>query len=119
MHNIRVDRSTVGTINTGAVQTLDSAVTVLKNQGDQEASRAIRELTQAVVDRKEIDEQTRKDVIDLLSAIATQAASPKEQQKPAVVKPLIERVSTLLGQVTDLAGKVKDFMPVLTGFFGG
>lgn len=45
LNNIKIDRSTVGVVNTGSIETVDSAVTVLKQSGDPQLAAAFLELS--------------------------------------------------------------------------
>jgi hypothetical protein len=50
LNHIRVDRSTVGAINTDEVAKIDVSITVLEQAGNKDVSEALKNLTQTIVD---------------------------------------------------------------------
>ncbi len=51
LHNIQVDHSTVGSINTGEIQKLDVAVSCVRDGGNEALAQALQILAQATIDR--------------------------------------------------------------------
>ncbi len=72
LNNISVANSTVGAINTGTIQHLDSAISIMQGQGNEKVAEAIRELTQAVVDSAELGNATKNELAELLESLVSQ-----------------------------------------------
>ena len=102
-HNISVKDSTVGTINTGHLQLVDAAVTVIGNQGATDAAKAFRAVTEAVVNSTTLDATTKAEALQILSALSAEAATPEQQRRGAVAKPLMTRLRELLSVGADVA----------------
>jgi hypothetical protein len=116
--NINVSNSNVGVINTGAIESVDVAITALKSAGNEEIGRALQELTNAVLGSTGFpDESKRKEAVDLLSAIATEASAPQETRRPAVVRPLLLALATLIGGIAGIDQLVSKYLPMLQAFF--
>jgi hypothetical protein len=48
-HNIKVDRSVIGSINTGEVKRIDVAMSHIGAYGNEELVKALKEFTEAVI----------------------------------------------------------------------
>ena len=104
MNNIEVDRSTIGVLNTGSLEMVDSAVTVLKESGQgAAAAAAILEVTQAVLASAALSAAAKNEVVELRGGVAQEASAPKEQRRPAQAKALLERLGTVLTTVNAMA----------------
>jgi hypothetical protein len=112
-NNIRVDHSVVGVINTGQAQAIDVGLSYVKQNGDPVLSELFQEFTQAVLDRREIDQATRKAIVEQLSFLISQLLAKPEQKRPAIVgavfKSIKEALSAFSGLVT-LWEKLEPFL---------
>ena len=117
LNNIKIDRSTIGVLNTGAIETVDSAVTVLKNSGDGQLAAAILELSQAVLNSGAVTADTKAKTVDILSVLASEATAPKERRRVAAIRPLLQEIATLIGGVVGLAEIWDRVRPILESAF--
>jgi hypothetical protein len=116
-HNINIDRSTIGVLNTGSIQTVDSAVTVLKDSGAGELSSAILNLTKAILSSVEIQNEMKNDILEILSLLATEATVPKNRRRSKAMKPLISQLSNLVGIASGLSTIWDKVKPILEAVF--
>jgi len=58
--NIQVSDSAVGVINPGTLYTISTSIDVIQNRGDTELATAIKDLTQEVVNSKEIQDDIKE-----------------------------------------------------------
>lgn len=98
--NIEVSDSTVGVINPGTLYTINTSIDVLHNRGDNELAAAIKDLTQEVVNSKEIQDDVRKEITELLQFLASAASTDKDTQNKSVVKQVLERLEKLIPAAT-------------------
>lgn len=103
LNNIKIDRSTIGVVNTGSIETVDSVVTVLKQSGDSQVATAVLELSQAVLDSQALIADTKAKLVDILSLLATEVTAPKERRRSAAMRPLLQEIATHIGGVAGLA----------------
>jgi hypothetical protein len=54
LHNIKVDNSVVGSINTGNVQSIDVSITYLKEAGSKQISEALKALAEAIANSSDL-----------------------------------------------------------------
>ena len=117
MNNIRITDSVVGTVNTGSIGVVDQTISALGQAGDSQLAQAVKLLSEAVLNSKDLSPAQKKEAIEGLSVISSEAVAPKEQRRDTVALTLIERVS----KITKLAGDVADvgtkWWPVLEGAF--
>jgi hypothetical protein len=107
----------VGQINAGSIVYLDNAVSAFSGAGMKEVSEALQAFTQAVVDSKQIDATSQKEILNLLQGIVEQFTKKKEERNPTIVKLAIQGIGTLVTAASLVAShweKLKHFLEVLT-----
>ncbi len=85
-HNINIDHSVIGAINTGVVENLDVAMTDIRTGGDEQLADALRRMTEAVIQSTDLATEQKNEALDYLAFIAQQAARPKEQRSVGALK---------------------------------
>ncbi len=113
LNNIKIDRSTIGVVNTGSIETVDPAVTVLRHSGDPPLATAILELSQAVLNSSALIADTKAKLVDILSVLASEATAPKERRRVAAIRPLLQEIATLVGGAAGLAEIWDRIRPIL------
>lgn len=116
--NFQVTDSRIGVLNTGTIEDVDSTITALKTIGNAELAQAITQLSEAVIQSSEIVNDVKNQIIELLSAISSEAVAPKEKQRKAVVKAILSELSETLRGVASLASLWESAKAVLGHFFG-
>lgn len=116
--NIQVTNSQIGVLNIGAIENVDSTVTVLKTTGNAELAQAITQLSEAVIQSSEIVTDVKNQILELLGAISSEAVAPKRKQRKAVVKAILSELSETLRRVASLASLWESVKAVLEHFFG-
>ena len=101
-NNINIDRSTVGAINTGILSNLDVSMDLVKSKGEDELAAAIKELTQAIYDSKEVDDSFKNDILDQLQFIVAQATAAPENRSTGLVKSVLAGIRSSISVVAGL-----------------
>lgn len=86
LNDIRVENSTVGSINTGTIQRLSVAVGGLGARGDAALAEAITALTEAVVSMSILSADQKNDVVEQLGLLAEEAQQPAGQRRRSVLR---------------------------------
>lgn len=94
--HIRVDRSVVGTTNTGNIQRLGVALTHIQNGRQAEVADALQKLTQAAVDTSDLQAEQKGEALEHLAYLATQAELPQPQRQPSVGRLVITGLERLV-----------------------
>lgn len=89
-HNIRVDHSVIGAINTGQIKNLNVALDNIQNAGSPDLANALQKLTEAVLGSSELPPEQKAAAVEHLSYIANQAALPKGQRQAAIGTTILE-----------------------------
>lgn len=92
LNNIKVSNSVVGSINTGTVQTIDVSITYLSEGGNEEVSRALKALTEAVINSSELSRTDRQDLLDQIAYLSEQAAGAAKDRKPGMIKAALSTI---------------------------
>ncbi len=111
-HNIKIDRSVVGAINTGHVQQIDVALSHIKVSGDAELEKALAGFTEAVANSASLSNEARNEILEQLAAVAEQAATPKESRSWGILKALVSSIGTQVA-TTGLAELWDKIRPML------
>ena len=117
LNRIRIDNSTIGVVNTGSIGAVDATITILEQAGEAEAARALQAMTQAIANAGDIAQETRSDLIDLLGAIAREAAAPAGQRRRAVALPLMSQVGSVLSGLQALSSLWAQYSPAILALF--
>ena len=118
MNNISVNNSVVGTINTGSIGTIDQSISALIHLGESESANAIKNLTEAILQSGDLTKNQSKELIEILSVLAKEAATPPETRENSVANILLEKaikISSVANDITDICQK---WWPVLATVFG-
>lgn len=102
LNNISVDRSVIGVVNTGNVEKIDSAITIMKQSGEEDLSEAIQRLSEAVLTNQEADSELKKEILDILNVLSSQAVMPVENRSSSAMQILIKRLGNLYNSIKPL-----------------
>ena len=118
INNIRVESgSQVGQISAGAIVSVDHAVTVFAQKGNEELAKHLSEFTQAVLDSKELNLETQRKILDSLQFIISEVAKQKGQRNPSVVATVLDSLKSLVGSVERIGLLYEKLRPLLDGLF--
>jgi len=118
LNNITVTNSTVGSINTGDLARIDAVITLAKGTDADEVGKLVQQLTQSVLDAKEIVPAAKKELLDLIQSLAEQAVGSQGQSKASVAKALFESVEKRVSSISGLAEVVRNLGVALAKLFG-
>lgn len=113
LNNISIDRSTIGIINTGTIQSLDNALTIINDQHQVQLADNLKNFTEAVIQSNELAEEIRQEVIEELSFIADQITESKQERKSATAKTILKHIPTLLQAASSLMALWKQLEPFI------
>lgn len=117
LNNINIHDSQIGVVNTGYVQSIDAAVTTIREHGNGPLSEALSRLTEAVLAESELEDTRRKEVLELLSTISAEASVPESKRKKSIIRPLVAEIGEML-QGTAAALEIYDrVLPLLKSLF--
>jgi hypothetical protein len=117
LNNINIRDSQIGVVNTGYVQTIDAAVTTIREHGNGPLSDALSSLTEAVVAEDQMEEERRKELLELLSTISAEASLPEAKRRKSLIRPLVAEIGQML-QGTAAALAIYDrVLPLLRSLF--
>lgn len=116
-NNIQIKDSAVGMINTGAIETVDTAITAINMSGEPKLGKAIAEFCQAVVADGNLDDATKDKLLEALSFVSTEATAPRNQRRSFAIRPVIEVVANLLGGSAALAALWDRVKPIIDAAF--
>ena len=106
LNNIKIDRSTIGVLNTGqmqGVERIDVNISRLGQTQQTDAAEAFRALTEAIVSSGEISKEQRSELVEQLQELSSQALLPPAQRKTGVIRAVLTGLSSTLNTVSALA----------------
>ena len=116
-HNIRVDNSVVGAINTGNVGKLDVNMHTMRAENKQELADVLQQLTQAILDDNDIKTEDKNSALEWLSFLSDQVLTPKSGQQPTMGKAAISALEKISANTGSLASIWSIAEPLLTNLF--
>jgi hypothetical protein len=117
LNNITVNRSVVGTINTGNVEKIDVSLTHLHHSGRDDAKDALKALTEAILGAT-MPEDQKGELIEQVAFLSEEAAADADKRRPALIKPVLGALTQAAGTVSAMAGAWQAAEPILRGIFG-
>jgi len=98
-NNINVDRSVIGAINTAEVKQIDIAMSKIKNSGNEEFAKAVKEFTEAVISESKLNDETKNQIIELISFLTKQSLLNKEKRQNSIIKAVLPRVESSISTI--------------------
>lgn len=117
LHNIQVSNSVVGTINTASIGTVDQSISALLQIGEPDVANSIKALSEAILQSGDLTQNQKNELIESLSVISKEAATPKESRQNSVAKQLLEKAMKITGFANDIADICQKCWPVLLALF--
>lgn len=113
MNSIKIDRSIVGTVNTGHIHQLEQnmqSVSLVNNDG----AEAVRQFAEAVLRERSLDEGKKDEIIQQLNFLTQQLGLNDAERNKAVIKTIIASVSGVVNTTASLA----TLWPLVKIYFG-
>jgi len=88
---IHIDRSVIGAVNTGTINSLEVSMNQISNS-DNKLAQALKEFTEAVGKDTVLIETQKREIIEQLSVLSQEIALSKEKRKYSVIKVLMESI---------------------------
>ncbi|HET6231750.1 MAG TPA: hypothetical protein VFE05_16870 [Longimicrobiaceae bacterium] len=117
MHNIHINNSTVGLLNTGYIGAVDSAVGAMHSGGDEPGAAAFRAFTEKLAELEDVDTGRKNQVLELLSVLASEGAAPKPNRRGAAMRALLTELATLTSGFASLAALHAQYAPAIAALF--
>ena len=89
LNNINVTGSTVGAINTGTIQQLDTTITLMRGGGESDLAESVKELTEAIIRTDQLGESTKNELAEQLAFLGSQVTAKQDQRSPSLAKPIL------------------------------
>jgi hypothetical protein len=100
------------------VGTIEAALNKILNQGQNDVAIALRDLVNGVTRANELHEEQKREILEILAELASQAEKQPESRSKGVIRSLMVRLPTAIGLVSDLTTLWLKYGPVLSKFFG-
>jgi len=118
LNNISVSNSVVGAINTGSIGSVDQSISALMQLGEPALAEAIKSLSEAILQSGDLTRNQRNELVEILSVLAREAATPKESRCGTVVQTLLDRAMKITSLANDITDVCQKWWPVLLAAFG-
>ncbi len=118
LQNIHVNNSVVGTINTGSISTVDQSISALVQSGEPTLADSIKALSEAILQSGDLTGNQKNELIESLSVISKEAATPKDARQNTVVLSLLEKAMNITSMANDITDVCQKLWPILSAAFG-
>ena len=113
-NNIVVKNSVVGAISIGDAQKIDVSLSQIALNGQTELSGLMAKFTQAVIDSRELNKQSKDEMLELIASLSDELAKPQEQRKAGLLKALLQNIQLTAASTTSLVDAWHKLHPHLT-----
>lgn len=117
MHNIRIDRSNIGVLNTGFIGSVDTAIGTMRSSGEGDAAEAFKTLIEELVRLEEVGAEHKNKILEILSVLASEATVPEKQRRKSAMRALLVELSTITSGVAALAELYAQYAPAIVTLF--
>jgi hypothetical protein len=117
LHNIHVNNSVVGTINTGSIGTVDQSISALVQSGEPALAEAIKGLSEAILQSGDLTRNQKNELIESLSVISKEVATPAGARQNTVALSLLEKAMKATALANDITDVCQKWWPVLVAAF--
>jgi len=115
---IKISESNIGVINTGTLLSLETGIEFIHNHGDKELADAVKQLTEAVVNSTEINNELKSQTAEQLEFLVNEALAGKEKQRKNFARKVMSDISQSVGTIAGLLTIWNTVQPLLQAYFG-
>lgn len=116
--NVSVSGSTVGAINLGVANDIQTDLQITNERGEVALANAFAELTNAILNATVVKVGQQNELIEQVSELLKQANLPAESRKTGAVKALFSAVKDGAATVGGIASAWEALEPLLRAHFG-
>jgi hypothetical protein len=91
-NNIRISNSTVGVFSTGDLARIDAVITLTKDTDVEAIGETLKNLTQTIIDTRDIDHNAKRELVELIQSLAEQVVGSQGARKPSVIMTLVRGI---------------------------
>ena len=102
-HNIKVDRSVVGSINTGNVERIEVSLDHINQSGEEHFGSALAAFTRDVIKNADLSPEAKHEILEQLEVVTAEVAIPKERRRAGVLKSVGAGIASAVSTAADLA----------------
>jgi hypothetical protein len=118
LHNINVSGGVIGSVNSGDIATIDVAMTTIQHSGNDEVAKALKTITEAVLNNEELSNELKNEIIQNLSFVSQQVSVPPENRNQGVLKAVISGIKEGVNTASSLIDIWLKVEPVFRGALG-
>lgn len=115
-NNINISNSNVGVINTGDLAKIDAVITISEGTDTAIIGQNLKALTQAIVDANSLNEESKKEIVELLQSLSEQIVGSR---KKSVVKSLLTSIEQRVSGLNAIFKLAENLKASLGPLFGG
>ncbi len=71
----------------------------IKNSGNEELTKAVKEFTEAVISETKLNNDTKNQIIELISFLTKQSLLNKEKRQNSIIKAVLTHVESLISTI--------------------
>jgi len=89
----------------------------IQNNGNEKVTESIKELSESIINSKEVEALQKNQIIEQLTFLAEQVALPKNQQQNSVIEMVLKTVPVTLGTIASLSSLWTQCSHVIEEYF--
>ena len=117
LNNIRVDKSVVGAINTGNVQSIDVGMNYIKLSGNTKLAQELSKFTEEVIKEGALSKELKNSILEQLAFLVQECQAPEEKQKKSIIKSVLSNIKDSVVTIEALSKIWEGIKPLLEAMF--
>lgn len=105
LHNVSIDRSVVGAVNSGTIQSLNQNMSNVSNSVNEDVAKIIKLVVEKILALNELKEKKRQEFIEKVDFLTEQIATSAPKRKLSMVKETLDWISRLF-TTYEASGKI-------------
>lgn len=114
---IQVDRSVIGSINTGVIGSLNQTMENIANNIDENLAKLLSAFIKEAIESKEIESEKKEELLEKLTFLSEQVLTPLEKRKTSLAKTILSSVKDIVTSVVGLERIWQKIEPILNQLF--
>lgn len=113
LNNINVSNSTIGSINTGTIVQMDSAIGIIESRGNRDLAEIATEFAEAIISADDLDENAKREISEQLSLLLSHLSAEPVNRSKGVIKAMMLGIRSSLNGITNVMSIWNRLEPVI------
>jgi hypothetical protein len=117
-NNISVNQSTIGALNTGTISSIDVAIGLIRDKGENDLAIMVKKLTEEVIKNAELSNQVKNEINEQLEFLVAQALMETKHRRMGPIKSIFSGIRNYVAPIASLLAIWNNLEPLIKTALG-